>query len=79
MIHDWDQDYNSKWVEVIEDVVRDTIGSQRSRLGVGSRTETTIVDLLDGEKEENCASSHSATGVLNKVVGPVHFSGITTR
>jgi hypothetical protein len=61
VVHDWDEDDDCKRVEIVEDIVGNSVGGQRGRLSICGSTQTSIINLLDGEEEENSTGSHCAT------------------
>ena len=65
MVHDWNEHDDGEGVEVVEDIVRNTVRGQGGGLGIGSSTKTTIINLLNWEEEEDCASCHSTANIVN--------------
>lgn len=68
MVHDRDENDDGKRVEIIKDIVGHAVRCERRRLSVGSSTETTVVDLLDGEKQEDGTCAHGSSDILNELI-----------
>jgi hypothetical protein len=65
VVHDRDENDDCKRVEIIEDIVGNSVGGQRGRLSICGSTQTSIINLLDGEEEEDSTGSHCATDILD--------------
>lgn len=53
MIHDGRDDDNRHGVEVIEEIVRNTVSLHTGSKGVGGSTKGTVVDVVDGEEAKD--------------------------
>ncbi|MCV5126703.1 hypothetical protein OFB58_25305, partial [Escherichia coli] len=59
---------DSDGVEVVEQIVGNTVGPHTGREGVGRSAESTVVDVVDGKEEEDAASLESTADILNKLI-----------
>lgn len=71
-------DDNGDGVEVVEQIVGDTVSPHTGGEGVGSSTEGTVVDVVDGKEEEDTASLEGTADILNELIIIVVNLGATS-
>lgn len=64
------EDDNGQGVEVAEEIVGCTCGYHGCTLGGGDGTNTTVVDVVDGEVEEDGASLEGPDDIVDILLGP---------
>lgn len=73
MGEDGDSNDDGQGVEVAEQVIGSTMGRHGPGLRGGDGTDTAIVDVVDGEVEEDGASLDGADDIINSLIGPCNL------
>lgn len=74
VVEDRSTDDDTETVEVVDDVVGDTVGDQHGRQETGSRTDTIVVKVLDGEEAEDSGGLECAANIFDELVVPPHWN-----
>jgi hypothetical protein len=61
---------NGQGVEVADNIVGNTVGGEHGGQVRGSRTDTVVVQVLDGEETEDTSSLESTADILDELVIP---------
>jgi hypothetical protein len=62
---------NGQRVEVADDIVGDTVGGEHGGQVRSGRTDTVVVEVLDGEETEDTSSLESTADILDELVVPL--------
>ena len=76
VVEDRSKDNDTERVEVVDDVVGDTVGDHHGGQETGSRTDTIVVKVLDGEEAEDTGGLESAANILDELVVPAHWNNL---
>jgi hypothetical protein len=74
VVQDRNEDDNGERVEVVEHIIGNTIRGEGCGLSVCCSPETSIVDLLNGEEEEDSTSAHCPSRIINELIVPCEGS-----
>ena len=62
---------NGQRVEVADNVVGDTVGGEHGGQVRGGRTDTVVVEVLDGEETEDTSGLESTADILDELIAPL--------